>query len=633
MRLRCALLASGLSAAIGLCGADQAWAQEPTGPVRDRTGPAAAPPPAPPLQAPAAPLTATPTPIVPPSVGGTVTFSDVLVETDGTGTAAFLPQWRPTADPATGAVLDHRPGEAVDAAWVRRQFTGADLIGRPVPLDRIVARVQQINAAFVQNGYVNSGVRITGGAAQDGGRLRLTLVLGRLAALDATEPRVSVRWVDDRSGGLSPGYVRDRMSAATATPLNAIALEQQFRLLAENPAIATVNADLRPGGRAGEATLQVTVEPAARSDLYLSYANSRSPSIGGERVALGGLWRNLLVAGDVVGLETGVTSDRGDVNLSYEVPLFDTATTALIRGGYNEAAVVDRPLIPLDIQAVDWTVEAGLTRDVVLRPLTPLPDGRSWRSARSVRLGFRVAHRRSETSLLGRPFSFSPGSVDGVAEYSALRLTADWIERGIRSVSALSVTGTQGLDGTRGDIFGLASPDEDFRTINVQFSHARRLTDAGLELRTRVGAQAADGILYSGERLSAGGEYTVRGYRETLILADTGVIGSVELAQPFSLTGGRRDVRGLDWGSFQAAVFVDGAYLHNREGQQPRPQSIGSVGIGLAWTPIDAFQARITYGEPLEDAPVVGERDLQDRGFQFRITLRPLRLFERLRGR
>lgn len=633
MRVRRAPLFAGLVLAVGLAGAGPALAQEPSGPVRDRTGPAAVPPPTPPLQSPTAPLTAAPTTVAPTSAGGTVTFSEVIVETEGSGSALFAPSWRATPDPATAAVLDHRSGETVDGDWVRRQFTGAGLIGRPVPLDRIVARVQQINAAFVQNGYVNSGVRITGGAAQDGGPLRLTLVLGRLAALDATEPPLSVRWVDGRSGGLSTGYVRDRMSAATATPLNAIALEQQFRLLAENPAIATINADLRPGGRAGEATLQVTVEPAARSDLYLSYANSRSPSIGGDRVALGGLWRNLLVAGDVIGLETGVTSDRGDVNLSYEVPVFDTATTALIRGGYNEAAVVDRPLIPLDIQAVDWTVEAGLTRDVVLRPLTPLPDGRSWRSARSVRLGVRVAHRRSETSLLGRPFSFSPGSVNGVAEYTALRLTADWIERGIRSVSALSITGTQGLDGTKGDIFGLASPDEDFRTVNAQFSHARRLTEAGLELRTRVGAQVADGILYSGERLSAGGAFTVRGYRETLILADTGVIGSVELVQPFSLTGGRRDARGLDWGAFQAAVFVDGAYLHNREGQQPQPQSIGSVGIGLAWTPIDAFQAGVTYGEPLEDAPVVGERDLQDRGIQFRITLRPLRLFDRLRGR
>lgn len=626
-------LAGTMAVALTFLSGGQALAQNSAGPVGDRTGPGAVPPPVPSLPPPAASLIAAPTPVTPPSPGGMIRFSDVVVDTDGTGALAFATGWRPTVDVASDRPLDHRQGEPVDADWVRRQFTGARLVGQRVPLDRIVARVQQINSAFVQNGYVNSGVRITGGAAQDDGRLRLTLVLGRLVPIAEAEPHVSVLWVDDRSSGLSQGYIRDRMRAAERTPLNAIALEREFRLLAENPAIETINADLRPGRRPGEATLQVTVDPAARSDLYLSYANSRSPAIGGERAALGGLWRNLLFAGDVVGLEAGVTSDKGDVSLSYEVPVFGTATTALLRGGYNEAAVVDRPLIPLDIQAVDWTVEAGLTHDVVAQPLTPLPEGRSWRSARSVQVGVRVSHRRSETSLLGRPFSFSPGSVDGVAEYTALRLTADWIERGIQSVSALTVTGTQGLEGTKRAIFGLASPDEDFRTINVQFSFARRLTAAGLELRMRVGAQASDGILYSGERLSAGGEYTVRGYRETLILADTGAIGSVELAQPFSLTGGRRDASGVDWGAFQAALFVDGAYLDNREGQQPAPQSIGSVGISLAWTPIDAFQARITYGEALVDAPIVGERDLQDRGVQFRLTLRPTRLFERLRRR
>ena len=54
------------------------------------------------------------------------------------------------------------------------------------------------------------------------------------------------------------------------------------------------------------------------------------------------------------------------------------------------------------------------------------------------------------------------------------------------------------------------------------------------ELRARLSGQWADGVLYSGERFSAGGETTVRGYRETLLLTDEGVIGSIEIARPIS---------------------------------------------------------------------------------------------------
>jgi len=56
----------------------------------------------------------------------------------------------------------------------------------------------------------------------------------------------------------------------------------------------------------------------------------------------------------------------------------------------------------------------------------------------------------------------------------------------------------------------------------------------GLELRGLAG-QYAGGILYSGGRFGAGSAQTVCGYREALVLADTGLYGSVELAQSFDL--------------------------------------------------------------------------------------------------
>lgn len=623
-----------LMASTAFCGTG-VHAQDRPEPLQSRTGPGATAPALPPYSTPQPRLA--PVPAAPPANATSTNAADVMVSDVAVASepvaARALPSWAPASDAATGLALDRPASAGFDAAWVKRQFVLNGLVGTRVPLDRVTALVQIINIAFARNGYLNSGVRITGGELTDGGVLHLELIFGRLTGADGGTP-VSVGWGTGGARGLTRDYVADRMQPASDVPLNAFAVERAFRLLSENPAISTVRADLRPGVRAGEATLALSVDPAPRTDLYLNFANSRSPAVGGEHGAIGGSIRNLITAGDLASAEAGITSGQPDVSASYQTPILDTRTTLTVRGGYNLASVVDRPLVPLNISARDWNVEGGVNRQLVAEPLTPRPTG-GWRAARSISVGWRIAHRETQTFLLGQPFSFSPGAVNGRSDYTALRLVADWVERGISQVTALSLTLTQGLAGSRvtptnaADAAALLRlvPKTDFRAVLLQASHARRLTGKGLELRLRVTGQWADGILYSGERLAAGGEFTVRGYRETLALVDRGVIGSFELYQPISLSGRGADVRGVNLGAFGASAFVDGAYLRNAIDPQPQPGGLASVGASLAWIPSDLVTARVSYAYAIIDARQVGSRDLQDRGFQFRLTLHPLALF------
>jgi hemolysin activation/secretion protein len=605
-----------------------AWLPPATVVAQERTGPTAAPQrvpdfaPLPPVlpvppAAPVAPLAET---------TATTTFSDVRVSGRALGPAPATRDWQPPTDEASGLTLTRPEAGGLDAAWVRRQFVDNRLIGTPVALDRVVALVQAINLAFVANGYLNSGALIAGDAPRDGGVIEIDLVHGRLSSPDGMAAPVMVRWGSAGANGLGPRYVEARLDAGRDVPLNVIAIERQFRLLAEDPAIATIKADLVPGQRPGEAGLALTVDPARRGDAYIGYANSRSPAIGGERAVVGGYLRNMFASGDVLSAEAGLTAGRVDVSGSYDTPFLTPGLVLSLRGAVNNASVVDRPLVPLDIRARDTSVEGGLSYQVSARPLTPQATG-GWRAARSLTLGARFGHRESSTFLLGQPFSFSPGSVDGRSAVTVARLTADFIERGIARVTALSITATQGLAGTRSTVAGLATPDPGFRTVLVQLSHALRLARGGLELRLRLTGQIADGLLYSSERLSAGGANSVRGYRETLLLADSGAIGSVELAQPFSLTRNGRDANGTDWGAFSIAAFVDGAYVRNRVAPQPGLDALGSIGTSLTWAPSDAISAQVSYARALVDAVPVGSRSLQDRGFQFRITVRPFQLF------
>lgn len=604
--------------------ASAAAAQPPEAP-RPRTGPEAAPPATPRFADPGPPPLLQPgdapaATALPEQPGGGIQTVRILEDRSGRDADAIPPGgWRPVADSVSGLRLDHVPGEPLNAGWLRRQF--AANFGQAAGAAQAVALVQLINRAFLSAGFVNSGLLVE--PASDPRTLALRLVHGRLAA-PAGGQAVDVAFADGRSFGLDPGYIRDRISSASRQPLSAVAIERDFRLLTEDPALRTVNAQLRPGAAPGEASLALTILPRERADLYINAGNSRSPTVGGERVGVGGYVRNALSSGDLLTAEAGLTRGVADLAGAYSTPLFDPATILNLRASYNEAAVIDAPLVPLDIRTRDVAGQVGIVRQLLREPLTPAGEGR-WSPSRSLTAGIGISHRRQNSFLLGQPFSFAPGSVDGRAEYTALRLIGDYVVRNVDQVFAASATATIGLAGTRSNQPLVLNPDRRFLSLLVQLNYARRLSADGLELRARLSGQLASSLLYSGERLGIGGEASVRGYRETLLLADQGAVGSVELALPFSLSGedGRR--RAFDWGGFSIAAFVDGAYADNVAGPEPAPEIIAGAGVALTWQPSDAVSLRVTYGRAVVAVDPTGTTDIQDRGVHFRFTLYPLR--------
>ncbi|QAY77220.1 ShlB/FhaC/HecB family hemolysin secretion/activation protein [Sphingosinicella sp. BN140058] len=595
----------------------------------ERTGPGAEPPILPawasphalPSQAPAADDKSQPV------TGGEQRVRSIVVVGDfARGGGIPVSSWRPPEGSAAALRLDHRPGEALDAAWIRRQFALNGLPGSEGRVSAALALVQSINRALVTAGFVNSGLIVSESSRISNGVLEVRLVEGRLVPPANDEEAISVAFADDDPNGLTAGFIRRRFPAAARTPLSAVAIERDFRLLAESPAIRTINADLRPGARPGEASLHLLVEPARRGDVSFGYANDRSPAVGSERLSAAGYLRNALTGGDLITAEIGYTKGVEDAQIAYATPFLSPRTSLNLRGSYNDAAVVDRPLLPLDIRAEERAVEGGIVHRLIEEPLAPTAVAGRWTPSRTLSAGLLVAYRDQRSFLFGEPFSFAPGSKDGRSRYGALRLTGDYLVRGVREVLAVSATATMGLGGTRSDIPGILNPDPNFLAGLVQINYARRLGGSGLEVRARLAGQLASGILYSGERLSIGGQSSVRGYRENLFLVDEGAIGGAELAWNFNLAGRAAAQRRFEWGSFSLSGFADAAFAHNQADPQPPRRFIASLGAGLAWTPSDALQLSIVRGEALRDVPRSGSRDLQDRGWHFRLTVRPLRL-------
>jgi hemolysin activation/secretion protein len=625
-----------LTAALALCPVAMSCAVHAQAPpdLHGRSGPNAAPPPPPAYAVPREMPTRPSPPAGPgPSSGPRtpIQLAEVVIESDGSArNARPTRHWKPAPGAGSDVRLDLRPHEILDAGWARRQFQVNHLIGAPTTADRVVALVLLINQAYAQNGYVNSGLLFTNQDwARNGALLQLRLVVGRIAPLAPKGPAVTVTWSKGHGRGLRRRFVRDRMPSAKRTPLNAIDVERDFRLLAEDPAIRTVNAQLLPGAGPGAATLSMAVDPQPRLDVYASVANNRSPVVGGTRAAVGGSLRNALLSGDVLAAEGGVTEGLLDGTITYSTPFLTPGTRLNFRVSSDSAAVIEPDLKNLNIRSAETDFEGGVSQIVFQQPLTPKPDGSGWLAARSLTLGLSAAEKYSTSSLLGAPFSFTPGEVAGRSDFTVLRASADYVERSERQVIAVSATGSFGLRGTGSDVPGVQRPNPHFEVLLAQLNYARRLTPGGMELRARFAGQWSDSQLYSAEAFAAGGQSTVRGYRENLILADSGALGSLELACPLTLGRSFCVARGADWKTVRLSAFVDGAHMYNHFGPQPTPLNLASVGTSVTWAPSPLLYVRLTYAYALISPALTGPRDLQDRGFAFEVTVHPLSLLSR----
>jgi hemolysin activation/secretion protein len=257
-----------------------------------------------------------------------------------------------------------------------------------------------------------------------------------------------------------------------------------------------------------------------------------------------------------------------------------------------------------------------------------------WSSARDVTIGLTVSHRVSKTYLFGQPFSFSPGSVDGRASTTAIRLAVDWLERGradrrsdLGWTIAARLEGTAGLDGTATDIAGLASPPTDFTVIRGAASFAAQIGDPDTVISARFSGQWTRDILYSSEKLSVGGVASVRGYEEASALTDRGVSGSIEASRTLSANTPRVRVgrAELDPFRFRASVFLDGAAGSDAGGATTRDVTILSAGVGLSWVPHEAVEIRAERGWRLINADLYN--GLPNAGFHFNLEVQPLLFF------
>jgi hemolysin activation/secretion protein len=466
-------------------------------------------------------------------------------------------------------------------------------LGHAVATSDLEELRRRLTMAYVERGYITSGA-VLPDQKVSGGIVLYRIVEGTVTQIDVTGTKA-----------LDPDYVRDRLERGIDRPVNISEVERQLQILLQDPNLARLNVEIVPGAAPGEATLSAAAAEAQRYALSATVANDQPPSIGAIHGELDGLVRNVIGRGDALGLRYGRTDGLNDGGLAWVVPVTSADTTLNVRFDYNQATVLDQVFVPLNVTSTVKTVGFGITQPVyrtVERRLT---------------LGMEIDWRDSETTLLGMPFSFTPGVENGHAAATVLRLSQDWIDRELDQVLALRSTFNVGLS-VLGATITDQPPTGRFLSWLGQAQYVRSILRQS-QLIARADVQLAHDPLFSFEQIAIGGATTVRGYRENTLVRDNAVILSLEGRFPLMNLSIPRPYGENLQGPLDLAPFTDWGRGWNTELPTLRPSDISSVGLGLRWEASQGWLAQLYYGYALREIHQ-SPHNLQDDGIHFRVT-------------
>ncbi|MEG3883724.1 ShlB/FhaC/HecB family hemolysin secretion/activation protein [Microcoleus sp. herbarium19] len=474
-----------------------------------------------------------------------------------------------------------------ELAEVTQQFAGRD-----ITFAELIAAEAAVTQKYVAAGYINSGAVIPANQTfpRGGGAVKIRIVEGGLDEIAISGNR-----------RLNSNYVRSRLERATRRPLNRDRLLEALQLLQLDPLIANISAELQAGSRPENSRLEVRVKEADSFSGEVFADNNRSPSVGSFRRGIRINQANLSGLGDGLELSYANTDGSNEFNGSYTVPVNARNGTIRFAAGAASTNIIEEPFDAAEIEGKSRTYELSYRQPIVEKP------------DRTLALGMTLSRQESDTSLLGEGFALSAGANDrGETRVSAVRFFQEYVQRSSSQVFAARSQfslGTDFLGATAND----SGPDSRFLAWRGQAQYVRLLAPETL-LIVRSDIQLADRPLLSLEQIGIGGVQSVRGYRQDLLLTDSGAIASAEVRIPVWRVP---SVEGL----LQVAPFIDFGVGWNHSGENSNSDSdkLLGAGLGLIWQMGDRLNVRLDYGIPLINGRS-GDRTWQEKGIYFRVN-------------
>jgi hemolysin activation/secretion protein len=487
-------------------------------------------------------------------------------------------------------------GSSVFSAAELAKIT-APLTNKSIDFAQLLQVANDITQLYTSKGYVNSGAYIPGDQSfgKEGAVVKIAIVEGSVEDIVITGNQ-----------RLDPNYIKSRIALGAGKPLKIDRLIERLQILQQDPLIKSLATELTAGKNPGTSIVQIKVTETPTWYAGVTIANNRTPSIGEIQALFNVTQTNLTGWGDGLNLSYGKSEGSNSVDLNYSLPVNPNNGTVRLQYSNSNSRVVESPFDRLDIN--------GISQDIALGYRQPLIQTPSQEFALGVTLNHRVTDTGYLRAVIGDRIGYpSPGAdPNGLTRLTAVRFSQDYVTRDTQQVfaarSQVSV-GINALNSTNNS----SSPDGKFLTWRGQAQYVRALAPNSIFL-ARLESQLADRPLVPLEQIGFGGQDTVRGYRQDLLLGDNGVLASVEARFPLFSPADRSQL-------LQIVPFFDLAWVGNKPGNVPSPKvnTIASTGVGLRYQTGDNFSAKLDYGIPFTSIEG-GRRTGQEKGFYFSLN-------------
>ncbi len=335
-----------------------------------------------------------------------------------------------------------------------------------------------------------------------------------------------------------------------------------------------LRASLEPGTEFGTTDVLLHALEPARWDAQLAFDNAGAESVGRERLALNLTARSLTGFRDRISAAAIFSEGSRTASLLVDAPAGRWGTRLGAGFDASDIEIIDGPLSAAEVEGDAHTLTVQATHPFIVHPAWRL-DGL---------LAYRAKH--SSTDF----FSFEIADIEVRSlEYGASLTRFD--PYGSWYTEHMFTSGFEGLGG-----------DKSFLTYRGEVQRWQRLSES-LLLRARVQGQwADDDLLPPSEQFQLGGHYTVRGFREGLLIGDSGYLASLELRMPLRikrLLGTR--IQGFAQ-QLDGKLFVDhgGAFPFKGAGLGiSAADYLTAAGFGIELRPIDGMSAALTWSFPM----------------------------------
>ncbi|HLO89053.1 MAG TPA: ShlB/FhaC/HecB family hemolysin secretion/activation protein [Nostocaceae cyanobacterium] len=467
--------------------------------------------------------------------------------------------------------------------------------GRAVTLEELQKVADQITQLYLNKGYITSRAILVDQKIIDG--------VVQIQIIEGSVEKIEIQGTTR----LNPNYVRSRVALGTGKPLSSNKLEDQLRLLRNDPLFSNVEASLRTGSSLGQSILIVRVKEANPFDAVLSIDNYSPPSVGSERLGIIASHRNLTGLGDELALSY-YRSTQGGSNIydfNYRVPLNPMNGTLQLRTTINNNQVIDPQLKAFDISGESQLYEVSYRQPLV----------RSLTEEFALSLGFAVQNGQTFTFAGPTPFGFGPDA-EGNSRTRVIKFGQDYVRRDAAGAWGMRSLFSFGIDIFDATINSDPIPDGRFFSWLAQIQRVQRFSDDNLLIAQAELQLTPHGLLPSQQYVLGGGQ-SLRGYRQNVRAGDNGVKFSLE--DRITL---QRDAAGN--ATLQIAPFVDLGYIWNVDNNPntlQRQRFLAGIGTGLLFQPIANLNLRLDYGLPLVNLDDRGI-NAQDDGFYFSASYR-----------